>query len=192
MSVADRTEQLRRWWIVGGVVVMIGVTMGVIHNFAVLETLIRQVGYWGPIISVGLYVLLSLTPIPSDPLTLLNGALFGWTNGFLISWLGNTAASLVEYFVAVETGNLTQFEKHRDKLPVWIRKFPVESPWFLIFGRLIPGFGGKIVSLMAGVYRAPLFRYVWTTVLVNMIGSGLYVFGGFGILRWLSHVAASL
>ena len=59
---------------------------------------------------------------------------------------------------------------------------PVNSVGFLIFGRMIPGYGGKIISILAVMYKVPMKRYLWTTATTNFLGSILLSYGGFGIV----------
>jgi uncharacterized membrane protein YdjX (TVP38/TMEM64 family) len=43
---------------------------------------------------------------------------------------------------------------------------------------MIPGYGPKIVSMMAGIYRVPLLRYLWTTAIPIFVGAAAFAFGG--------------
>ena len=52
---------------------------------------------------------------------------------------------------------------------------------FLIGARMIPGYGPKVVSMMAGIYHVPVLRYLWTTAIPIFAGAALFAFGGRGI-----------
>lgn len=147
------------------------------------EKIISSTGILGPLVSILIMGVLSATPIPTDPVVILNGALFGPWIGVLVSWLGNNLASLVEYFIGKSLSEVADFEKIRKGLPFGFGKFPADSVWFLLFGRLIPQFGGKIVSLMGGFYRVPLVKYIWTAFLSNLLGSLLLALGGYSLLK---------
>jgi uncharacterized membrane protein YdjX (TVP38/TMEM64 family) len=54
-------------------------------------------------------------------------------------------------------------------------------------GRMIPGYGPKLVSVVAGMYKVPLFRYVWTTAIPTIIGAALFAYGGYGIINLITH-----
>jgi uncharacterized membrane protein YdjX (TVP38/TMEM64 family) len=146
-----------------------------------IKTFISQAGIWGIVISILIYALLGVTLIPSEPLTLLIGALFGPWLATLIAGTGNTLSAFVEYYLGTHLGSATNFAEKKDKLPFGLGKLKVDSPMFLIGARMIPGYGPKIVSMMAGMYRVPLLRYLWTTAVPIFIGSGIFAFGGFGI-----------
>jgi uncharacterized membrane protein YdjX (TVP38/TMEM64 family) len=146
-----------------------------------IKSFISEAGIWGIIISIFLYALLGVTLIPSEPLTLFIGALFGPWLATLIAGTGNTLSAMVEYYLGTHIGSATNFQEKKDKLPFGLGKMKVESPVFLIGARMIPGYGPKIVSMMAGMYRVPLLRYLWTTAIPIFCGAAIFAFGGFGI-----------
>lgn len=148
-----------------------------------IKSLLFSLGVWAPIATIILYGILSLTPIPSDPLTLLSGALFGPAQGIFISWMGNNFAALVEYYFGKGVAIMSDFEKKKKELPWGLAKLPADSAWFLIGGRFVPGFGSKIVSIFAGVYNVGTWRYVWTAAAANIVGSVLYAMGGAGLVQ---------
>lgn len=151
-----------------------------------LEALIPSMGTLGPILSILLMGILSATPIPTDPIVILNGAIFGPWIGVCVSWMGNNLASIIEYYLGKGLGHIIDFEKIRKKLPLGLSRFPADSVWFLFFGRFVPQFGGKIVSFVGGFYRVPLFRFLWTAILSNLLGSILLAYGGYSLLHTLT------
>lgn len=154
-------------------------------NVVLIERFIRSVGILGPLASVFIYGVLSFTPIPTDPITVLNGALFGPFIGVLVSWWGNNLASVLEYYLGRGIHRATDFEKVRKRLPLGIGRLRVDSVGFLLFGRFVPEVGGKIVSLMGGIYKVPMKRYLWTAALSNLFGSILFSLGGWSLLKLL-------
>lgn len=152
-----------------------------------IKNFISQAGAWGIVLSILLYALLGVTLIPSEPLTLFIGALFGPILATLISWVGNTIAAFIEYYLGTHIGSATNFEERKSKLPFGLGKLKVEHPLFLVGGRMIPGYGPKVVSMMAGMYRVPLLRYLWTTAIPIFFGSVIFAYGGAGI-GVLTHV----
>jgi uncharacterized membrane protein YdjX (TVP38/TMEM64 family) len=151
-----------------------------------IEGLIPTTGLIGPLISILLMGILSVTPIPTDPIVILNGAIFGPWIGVLVSWIGNNLASVIEYFLGRGLGEIANFENIKRRLPFGLNRFPADSVWFLFFGRLIPQFGGKIVSLTGGFYRVPFVKYLWTAFLSNLFGSLLLAYGGYSLLHTLA------
>jgi uncharacterized membrane protein YdjX (TVP38/TMEM64 family) len=137
----------------------------------------------GLIVAIAVYGILGASLVPSEPLTVLIGALFGPWIATFIATFGNMLAALVEYYIGHRVGFATDFEKNRQNLPFGLNRIPVESPIFLILGRMVPGVGPKLVSFLGGVYHVPLFRYLWTAAIPTAIGAAIFAFGGFGIFN---------
>lgn len=172
-------------WIFVGFLISIVSIYFIAKNIDVISNFIYSIGILGPVVSILLYGLFSITPIPTDPLTIINGALFGPILGVLVSWWGNNLAAFLEYYLGKGIRDLTNFEKMKKRLPLGLGKLPVDSVGFLLFGRFIPQFGGKMVSLMGGMYGVPLKRYMWTAALSNLMGSILFSLGGWGVIQSL-------
>ena len=174
-----------RLWTLLGIIFFAIIFYFVAKNFRDVEKIIRNAGLLGPAVAIFLYGIFAATPITTDPLTIVSGVLFGPILGIIISWLGNNVAAMVEYYVGRHIGNISNFKKAKNKLPFGLNRLPVDSPWFLIFGRLIPGYGGKLISIMAGVYHVSLSNYLWTTAITNLCGSFLLSYGGFRFIHFL-------
>lgn len=153
------------------------------RDFKEIERHIPKTGVAGPLFSILLMGILSATPIPTDPIVILNGAIFGPVVGILVSWMGNNLAAIIEYFIGMGIGQITDFEKQKNKLPFGLGKFPADSVWFLIFARFVPSFGGKIVSITGGVYKVSFVKYVWTAMVSNIFGSIVLALGGYSLLN---------
>jgi uncharacterized membrane protein YdjX (TVP38/TMEM64 family) len=160
---------------------MVAIGAIVAFDFEKIKSFISHAGVWGLVISVFVYAALGMTFVPSEPLTLLIGAMFGPWTAMIVSWIGNTLAAIVEYYVGQRIGSAANFLEKKEKLPFGLGKLPVDSAWFLIGGRAIPLYGAKAISVVAGVYHVPLFRYLWTTAVTIFFGSLIFSFGGFGL-----------
>jgi uncharacterized membrane protein YdjX (TVP38/TMEM64 family) len=167
---------------VGSTVFMIAAIAYFVNgNLLRIESFIAGKGTWGLLLLVAFYGLLGLTIIPSEPLTILTGALFGPWNATLVATLGNILSAVVEYYLGGRINKLTNFVEKKEQLPFGLGKLPVTSPVFLIFARMIPGYGAKAVSVLCGVYRVPMVLYIWTTAIPTFLGSAIFAFGGFGV-----------
>ena len=150
-------------------------------DFEKIKTFISQAGVYGIFIAIIVYGLLGFTVIPSEPLTVLIGAMFGPWVATLASLVGNTLSSMAEYSVGRRIGSATNFMEMKEKLPFGLSKLNPDSLAFLIFARAIPGFGGKAVSIIAGVYKVKFWRFIWTAFVTLIVGSAAFAFGGFGL-----------
>ncbi len=177
-------KAIRNWIVIAlSFVFAIAMVIFIARNRALIEGIIHRLGAFGPILSLVLYAVLGMSPIPADALTLINGAVFGPVWGGLVAWAGTTLAALVEYYMGTRIGSAAEFERRKNELPLGLDKLPVESIWFLIGGRMLTGAGSKIVSFTSGIYRVPLPRYLWTTALTMLFGAVLFALGGFGLLN---------
>lgn len=152
-------------------------------NIAALREFLNQHEKLGFVACICAYVLLGVTVVPSDPITLLVIAWKGPAAAISLAVIGNTLASFVEYIIGRNIGDLADFEKQKEKLPFHLGRLPVGSPVFLVFARLLTSYGSKVVSIAAGMYQVPLFTYLWTTLVTNLIGAVVIVFGGYGLIK---------
>lgn len=148
-----------------------------------IKSLLQNAGPFTFVVAILIYGILGVTVVPSEPLTALLGGLYSPWQATLVALLGNTLAALVEYFLGGQIGNIANFEKQRARLPFNLGRFPVDSPIFLIFGRMVPAVGPKLISLISGIYKVKLERYIWTTVVTNLLGAVLIAYGAAGLIR---------
>jgi len=153
------------------------------RDMEIIEAFIQKSGWVGMLAGIGIYGLLGASPIPSEPLTVFLSSVIGPFQATIITGLGNLLAATVEYLIGMHVGNAASFDQRREKLPFGLGKMPVDSVPFLLLARMIPGYGAKFVSLICGIYRVPLLRYVWTTGITTFIGAAMFAYGGFGILQ---------
>ncbi|MCL4374771.1 VTT domain-containing protein [Patescibacteria group bacterium] len=156
-----------------------------VKNIHDVDNVVQRAGLAAPLVLVFFYGLFALTPVSTDPLTIISGVMFGPWFGIIISWVGNMTAATVEYYFGSHISRITKRRLTKNILPFGLHRLPVNSPWFLILGRLIPGYGGKIISVMAGMERVEIKLYLWTTMVTNFFGSVLLASGGYHLIRFL-------
>jgi uncharacterized membrane protein YdjX (TVP38/TMEM64 family) len=180
------TSKTGAWAILLALLILfVAVTFIARQEMAQIREFIGRSGWVGQLATVLIYAVLGATPIPSEPLTILASAVFGPFYAALAASLGNLLSALVEYYIGLQIGNVTSFDEKRGKLPFGLGKMPVDSPIFLIGARNLPGYGGKFVSLIAGMYRVPFSRYLWTTIVAIVPGSVLVAYGGMELIQFL-------
>ncbi len=148
------------------------------NYFHETTTLIESFGIAGPLACVVIFSILSVTPIPTDPLAVAVATLFHPLLVMAILWTGNTAAALLEYRFGKTIRNITSYEEKKHALPWGLGNMPIGSVWVLTFGRMIPGYGSKVISILAGVYGVNRWRFFWTTAVINLGGALMYTVGG--------------
>lgn len=170
-------------WTLIGLFTFIFVIYFLFKHADYITGILKKSGPLAPIVAIILYTVLAPTPITTDPITIILGVTYGPLMGLTIAWVGNTMAALVEYYVGLKIRHVVNGKKQVSNMPFGLGKLPVNSVPFLIFGRMIPGYGAKIISLLAGAYKVPLRRYLWTTAVTNLLGSLLLAYGGFGLFK---------
>ncbi|GAP21998.1 TVP38/TMEM64 family protein [Leptolinea tardivitalis] len=153
------------------------------YSFAAIQNFIQKYEQFTIVISLTLYAILGATPIPSEPLTIFISSLKGPIYALVIATVGNTLAALVEFYIGGSLGDISDFEKRKKKLPFHLGELPIDSPILLLLGRMLPGFGPKFISIICGVYKIPLFTYIWTTMVSNVVGAAIVAYGGYGLIN---------
>jgi uncharacterized membrane protein YdjX (TVP38/TMEM64 family) len=173
--------------------VTVGVTLAfgvfISKDMARIQNWMRTAGWPGLGVAILLYALLGASPIPSEPLTLLVMTVAGPLIATLIATFGNYLAAMLEYSIGFRLGEVANFEQQKEHMPLGLGRFPVDSVWFLLLARSIPGIGPKFVSLSAGAYRVNLWRYTWTTILSNLWGAAFFAFGGYALLTGILRIS---
>jgi uncharacterized membrane protein YdjX (TVP38/TMEM64 family) len=166
-------------------VTAVGLVIYIARHQATVENVFQDLGAAGPLMSISLYGILAISPVPADPLTLINGAIYGPIWGGLVAWIGMNVAALVEYFIGTRIGDVAEFEQKRKDLPFGLGHLPVDSIFFLLGGRFLTGAGSKAVSYLSGIYHISLWRYMWTTSVSTLVGACIFAAGGAGLLNLL-------
>jgi len=148
-----------------------------------VKNVIASAGVFGLFIAIIAYGILGVTFIPTEPITVLIAGLFGPWIAIIVSTIGNLVAGFGEYYVGSKLGDAAQFLSKKEKLPFGLGKFPVNSPYFLIGGRMIPGYGPKIVSFLSGMYHLPLGLVLWTMAIPTFLGAVIFALGGTGLFN---------
>ena len=141
------------------------------------EALRERYGWRAALVLVPLQALVSLSPFPGEMVALANGYLFGfWWGSFLI-WLAWMMTAYAQYALVRRAAKDLDLDMGLDRLPGWIRRFPVDHPVFLIFARWLP-YGAHLVNSAAGAFRVPLWRFTWCAAIG--IGVGAVVMAAIG------------
>jgi len=177
-------KKSRPWiMLIVSVLVLGAIVLIVERDLDKIRAFIAGSGWVGLVTAVLLYGLLGLSPIPSEPLTVLLSTIFGPLSATLAAGFGNLLAAIIEYFLGSRIGAVADFESRKEKMPFGLGRFPVDSAVFLLGARMLPGYGPKLVSLISGVYRVPILRYIWTAAVPTFIGAAIFAYGGAGLLH---------
>ena len=130
-------------------------------------------GWAGTAAWLPLQVLVHLSPA-SDfvPCAVLNGSLYGFRTGALVSWATWMVAAALEFAIGRRTGNDFGLSAESERLPAWLRRLPIAHPAVLVVGHWIP-VSSSLVNYAAGAFGVPLGRLLGCTALA-MIPPSLF------------------
>lgn len=179
---------LRRtlWW--AGAAVVIGATLwawpwvrpAFSGSVKAAADLLGQTGAWGPLLVIGLQVLQAvISPLPSWPVTVAAGALYGPTLGTLYCLIGGSFGAAVNFGLARRLG---QPLVRRTLGQRWIdlagRLGPAHFLVLSLFGRLIPVASFDAVAYVAGISRIGLPLFLGVAVIGQAPAFFAYAFFG--------------
>lgn len=144
-----------------------------------VEGFIRGVGPPAYPLAVAVFAVVASAPFSvTDALAVMNGAIFGPINGSIVNAIGLVLAALLGYWINRHASHMLDLEAYLDRLPRWVKRFPVGSPAFLLAVRVIPGFGGTVATASAATFRVPVWVHVWTMCAIAIpICTLLAIFG---------------
>ena len=122
-------------------------------------------GLFAPAITVAAHLAVNAAGVGElIPWAIANGAVYGLALGAPLTWTAWMGAALVQYHIARRVGQHAEVEAKMERLPAWLKRFPVGHPAFLIAGRWVP-LGGPLTNVAAGAFAVPLGRFVWCAAL---------------------------
>ena len=131
------------------------------------------------VLFIFLYILVTALSLPvATFLTLLGGALFGFSTGLIIvsfaSTIGATLAFLMARFLAQ---NYVQ-KNYKKQLSKINKKFKSEGAFYLFALRLVPVFPFFIINVVMGLMTIKTWTFYWVSQLGMLPGTIVYVYAG--------------
>lgn len=144
-----------------------------------VERTIRSLGISAYPLAIAIFAVVASAPFSvTDALAVMNGAIFGPVVGSIINAVGLVFAAMLGYWINRHASNLFDLDAYLERLPHWVKRFPVGSPAFLIAVRVIPGFGGTVATATAAAFKIPMWVHVWTMCAIAVpICTLLAIFG---------------
>ena len=122
-------------------------------------------GLLAPVITVAAHLAVNAAGVGElIPWSIANGAVYGLALGAPLTWIAWMGAALIQYHLARRVGQRADVEAKMERLPGWLKRFPVGHPAFLIAGRWVP-LGGPLTNVAAGAFAVPISRFVWCAAL---------------------------
>lgn len=137
-------------------------------------------GVWGPLLIVGLMALaIVLNPIPSAPIALVSGAVFGHAWGTLYVVLGAEIGALTAFSIARVFGHDLLRRLFGERVALGWLGSQNTLTWMVFVSRLLPFVSFDLVSYGAGLTPLKTWRFALATLLGLIPASFLLAhFGG--------------
>jgi uncharacterized membrane protein YdjX (TVP38/TMEM64 family) len=127
---------------------------------------LRDLGFWGPVVSLGLMVLQAIVaPIPGTVIALANGLAYGTLWGGMLTLTGQTLAAIVCFELARRVGR-ARVEKLTKSNADDLNK-GLLARWGalgIFAARLFPGLSFDVISYAAGLTRISFSRFTLATI----------------------------
>lgn len=149
------------------------------EQLRLLQGYIHTLGYWGPVVFIGIYILATVALVPGVALTFLAAPLFGAVLGVVYVSIGSTVGAIVCFLIArygagtwVQQAlqNQNAFRRLQDMLQQ-------QGMWVVLITRLIPLFPFNLLNYGFGLTTVSLRTYALWSWLGMMPGTVLYVVG---------------
>lgn len=145
-----------------------------------LRTYVLGAGVWAPAVMAGLMVLQAvIAPLPSSPVSYVNGLLFGVWWGGVLSWASALLAAAVCFALSRHFGRPAAERLITRSAVEWSdRFFRRFGAYAVLIGRLVPIVSFDVVSYGAGLTRMSFNSFIIATAVGMIPGTLLYVYLG--------------
>jgi len=126
---------------------------------------IMSLGYLGSVLYIIIMALtIILSPIPSIPLAVASGALYGGFLGGLYTVIGATIGAIVAFELSRILGRPFFRKNYPGIIEFCSTRYKFSLPWIIFFTRLLPVFQFDIVSYAAGLCQIKRWKFMLATI----------------------------
>ncbi len=134
------------------------------YNLETILEVIRNAGKWGPVfIIVLITTAIVFSPLPSAPIAMASGALFGHTLGTLYIFLGSLLGASIAFSIGRTLGFDAAHSWLENRYPHWKLSDQRRLMVIVMFSRLLPFISFDIVSYAAGITKLTYWRFLLAT-----------------------------
>ena len=177
------------WGKILAFVAVIAVVIFLVNHFGYMEYFkdpqelkkaIDSLGFWGPVVFIGLWIASAVFLLPGGALGLVGGVLFGPWLGTLYTIFGATIGAVAAFLAGkyVARDMVKGMVENNPKLQK-IDKGVEEEGWrFLMLTRLVPVFPYNVQNYVYSLTATDLLTYTWTTFVFMLPGCLAFSFAG--------------
>jgi len=144
-----------------------------------IERRITEVGAWGPVAYMGLYVAATVLFLPGSIPGLAGGALFGPVWGTIYTLAGATVGATLAFLAARYVASDWVVAKAGGRLKQVIDGVEAEGWRFVAFTRLVPLFPFNLLNYALGLTRIRLVEYGLASFICMAPGTIAYTYLGY-------------
>ncbi len=149
--------------------------IGYISGESLLE-FIKKYKYLGPALFIAIYTIGPSIFIPSLPLTLGAGVLWGPFWGVVFSITGATMGASLSFLIARYIVGDVIKEKFSNTRGKWLKELVEKHGWKAVaFARIVPIFPFPVLNYLFGITPIPFFHYVWSSFVFMLPACIAYV-----------------
>lgn len=146
-----------------------------------LQLWLQQVGIWAPIVYIALYTLGTLLILPSTPLNLAGGAIFGVWWGTLWTTVAAITAAAVAFVFTRSIGRELIAKKMAGRWQAFDAEIRQGGLFYMFAVRLLPIIPYGLVNFAAGLTSISFRDYLTGTILGTVPGVLPFVMMGAGL-----------
>lgn len=140
--------------------------LDVLGNHKELLIVVKNLGLIGPVVIIGLIAIaVIITPIPSAPIALVSGALYGHTFGTVYVVLGALSGALIAFMISRKLGYDYVNKKLHHKMPQKIVGSQNALMMIVFVTRLAPFISFDVISYAAGLTKLTFSRFFIATLM---------------------------
>lgn len=140
--------------------------LDVLGNHKELLIVVKNLGLIGPVVIIGLIAIaIIITPIPSAPIALVSGALYGHTFGTVYVVLGALSGALIAFMISRKLGYDYVNKKLHHKMPQKIVGSQNALMMIVFVTRLAPFISFDVISYAAGLTKLTFSRFFIATLM---------------------------
>ena len=134
-------------------------------DFGNVTAWLNGLGLWGPIgVIAAMITAILISPIPSAPIALSAGAVYGHTWGTLYVLIGSETGAVLAFLVARYLGHETLHRRFGTALSQGLVGSQSALMWTVFVSRLLPFISFDIVSYAAGLSALQFWRFALATL----------------------------
>ena len=138
----------------------------VLRNQEQMVVIIKELGLFGPLAIIFLMAIaIVISPIPSAPIALVSGVLYGHTFGTIYVVIGAVAGALIAFMMSRKLGHDYINRKLHHRMPVKIVGSQNTLMMIVFVTRLAPFISFDVISYAAGLTQLTVGRFFLATLM---------------------------